>query len=462
MPYDLNDPNLDFADQAEILARALKRSQLDRDTEAHGNQGVAGGIGAALSRAAGQYSQSQAEASQTALNREQLKRYDELTRQMNQPGTKTVLTKSLRQGEGPLMEPNFDTTETQRPLDYSNPDDLIADNTRRMGIATQMSKLPLAQKTAQDYLSRGAAFPEAIAKMRMDQIERGQQAAQKAQDTAKENQDKREWQAQQNEMYKRTAEQQNAYLAAALTQRGGGGKSSDPAINQDAADFIAGRFLEGDKTALTGISRNKDLHAAVMGSIARQAKEQGIDPKESVQRGLEYTGATSEQRTMGTQAANVAMAANEANKMIDIATGLSKKVPRTEFPTLNTAGNVIQKQSGDPNIVAFDQSIDSLINGYARAINPRGVATVADKKRAHEKLSSAFTNGQFDATVAVMRQEMEAALAAPASARATARETRVGSSLPKATAAPLTVTRTGTRNGVKVQEMSDGSIQEVK
>lgn len=197
-------------------------------------------------------------------------------------------------------------------------------------------------------------------------------------------------------------------------------------VNQDAADFIAGRFLQGDKNALVGISRNKELHAAVMGSIARQAKEQNIDPKEAVQRGLEYTGASSEQKTMGTQAANVAMAANEANKMIDVASDLSKKVPRTEFPAINTAGNIIAKQSGDPNVVAFAQSIDSLINGYARAINPRGVATVADKKRAHDTLNAAFSNGQFDSTVAVMRREMEAALNAPKEARATAREARMG------------------------------------
>ena len=164
MPYDLSDPNLDFAGQAEILARALKQSQLLQQTQADdgvkaGNMfyrsSPLSGVGAALSRGVGQYNQSQAEASQTALNQEQLKRYDELTRQMNAP---------------------------QEGTDYSNPDALMADNTCRMGIATQMSKLPLAQKTAQDYLSKGAAFPEAIAKMRMDQIERGQQAAQKATD----------------------------------------------------------------------------------------------------------------------------------------------------------------------------------------------------------------------------------------------------------------------------------------
>ena len=60
------------------------------------------------------------------------------------------------------------------PLDYSNPDDLTADNNRRMGLAQQMMKLnlPQAQKVAQDYLTKGASFPETVAPLEMKQIER--------------------------------------------------------------------------------------------------------------------------------------------------------------------------------------------------------------------------------------------------------------------------------------------------
>jgi len=249
-----------------------------------------------------------------------------------------------------------------------------------------------------------------------------------------------------------------AALTASLRASAGG---KDEPVSQEAADFIAGRFLEGDQNALIGISRNKALHNAVMVSIATQAKQLGIDPKEAVQRGLEYKGAGAEQRTMGNQAANVAMASSEAYNMVPIVSDLSKKVPRTEFPTLNAAGNVIRKNTGDPNVVAFDQSIDSLINAYARAINPKGVATVADKKRAHEKLNIGFANGQVDAVLGVMQREIEAAKAAPVEARKTSREARVGGGEAKPGAAP-TVVRTGTRDGKRVEQLSDGTIREVK
>ena len=264
MPYDLNDPNLDFAGQAEILARALKQSQLLQQTQT--DQGIGGsgiyarssplsGVGAALSRGAGQYNQSQAEASQTALNQEQLKRYDELTRQMSTPGTKkvNVLKRTLGEdlSQGPAMQETQE--QQQQPLDYSNPDDLIADNSRRMGIATQMSKLPLAQKTAQDYLSKGAAFPEAIAKMRMEQIERGQQNAVRLEEQARREKEKLEAITREKER-----DRENRIFLKSL---GGGGKDNpdadlDRQIKQARLDALLGKNPTG-KAKLSAEAREK-------------------------------------------------------------------------------------------------------------------------------------------------------------------------------------------------------------
>ena len=294
-------------------------------------------------------------------------------------------------------------------------------------------KAPRGMEGVQQYaLQQAMTAPEKEAARADAAAAREQELKMKAADR----QEQREWQAGQNEMYRLTAAQQAEQadkrlgLMMAKITAAGGGKAGEE-INQEAADFIAGRFLEGDQNALVGISRNKALHSAVMASIARQAQEQGINPKEAVQRGLEYKGSTAEQRTIGNQAANVSMASNEAYNMMPVVSDLSKKVPRTDFPTINAAGNIIRKQSGDPNVVAFDQSIDSLINAYARAINPKGVATVTDKKRAHERLNTAFSNGQVEGVLDVMRREIEASKAAPVEARATAREVRVGGGEPK-------------------------------
>jgi len=210
MPYDLNDPNLDFAGQAEILARALKQSQLLQNTEA--DPGVRAGhmfvrssplsgLGAALSRGAGQYNQSQAEDKQTALNKEQLRRYDELTRQMSTPQ------------EGSTPE---------------------AENQRQMGIGSQLGKLtlPMAQYQAQQAIKSGMAFPEAMATLKMKQEETGAQNAMRLQAQARL---AKEAEAGRNER----AAQHNALL---LTMKqmgrasGGGGSEfggSAPVIGAD-------------------------------------------------------------------------------------------------------------------------------------------------------------------------------------------------------------------------------------
>lgn len=157
MPYDLNDPNLDFAGQAEILARVQKRGQALRQMPTNQMAGTSGiramsgaDPGAFLSRAAGVIDQRRAEEGQSALNNEQLRRYDELSRQMNEP---------------------------QEGTDYSNPDALVKENARRMGVAGQMSKLPMAQGLAQSYLTKGAAFPETMAQLAYKSIDKGENAA---------------------------------------------------------------------------------------------------------------------------------------------------------------------------------------------------------------------------------------------------------------------------------------------
>jgi hypothetical protein len=162
------DPNTDFGLEQELLIKALKQAQTQQDTRLPNDgslvslgqggigfrvgSGPGGQIAAGLDRIVGNITKPQVEQNMRDWRGEETRRYDELTRQMNEPQT----------------------------IDYSNPEELTADNTRRMGIAAQMSKLPMAQKMAETYLSKGANFPEAIAKMRMDQIERGQQAAQRA------------------------------------------------------------------------------------------------------------------------------------------------------------------------------------------------------------------------------------------------------------------------------------------
>lgn len=206
--YDFSDPNYDFGGRSAILARRLREASAQANAELGPEKGqmvggfyVAPNIGQYINQAAqkvlGARDLARVEAEQEALNKEQLKRYADISKQLATPGSKTVLKRTL--GEDLSAGPAVAETSEQVPLDYSNPEDLAADNARRMGLAMQMSKLqlPMAQKVAQDYLTRGVSFPDTLATLQMKQIEARQQAAQRAQD--KERADK---------IYRLTAEQQ--------------------------------------------------------------------------------------------------------------------------------------------------------------------------------------------------------------------------------------------------------------
>lgn len=206
--YDFTDPNYDFGGRSAILARRLREASAQANAELGPEKGqMVGGFyvapnpgqyfNAAMQKVLGARDVARAEAEQEALNKEQLRRYEDISKQLATPGSKTVLKRTL--GEDLSAGPSVQETSVQEPLDYSNPDDLAADNARRMGLAMKMGnlQLPMAQKVAQDYLTRGVAFPDTLATLQMRQIEAGQQAAQRAQEKERADQ-----------LYRLTAQQQ--------------------------------------------------------------------------------------------------------------------------------------------------------------------------------------------------------------------------------------------------------------
>ena len=122
-------------------------------------------------------------------------------------------------------------------------------------------------------------------------------------------------------------------------------------------------------------------------------------------------------RTLGTTAANQASAGEEAGVMIPIARQYANLVNSGEFKSLNALGNFADKQTGDKNIVRLNTALNSLINSYARAINPKGIPTVSDKNHAREVLDAALSKGQLNSALDVMEQEIAAARAGTEAAR---------------------------------------------
>jgi hypothetical protein len=142
---------------------------------------------------------------------------------------------------------------------------------------------------------------------------------------------------------------------------------------------------------------------------------------ELAQRGIDYaatkTGRMQTARTIGATEANIVMASSEAKKMIAIVRDVESKMNLTEYPSINAIENAVSKGTGGIQIVKLNNALMALINTYARAINPKGVPTVEDKKVARDALNTALAKGQMEGGLGIMEQEMDASLASPAAAR---------------------------------------------
>ena len=197
----------------------------------------------------------------------------------------------------------------------------------------------------------------------------------------------------------------------------------------DTVDFLAQTYIQTGNIPPLGMGRAAaDLRQKVIERAAIMARTPATAaPGEAApapvsaadaariigQNKQAFAGGTAGQRTLGTTLANVTSAATEANNMIPLVEKYAALVNPTDFPLVNAAGNFVSRQGGGENVVGLAGSLNSLVNAYARAINPKGVATVSDKNHAREIINEAMSKGQLNTALSVMRAEMESAMAAP-------------------------------------------------
>jgi hypothetical protein len=183
---------------------------------------------------------------------------------------------------------------------------------------------------------------------------------------------------------------------------------------------MADQYLAGDRTVLQNLGRGAQGAENVVKlrtAIMNRAREAGVDPKGIVNNFNEQAGALAGQRAVGTRAANISLAANEANNMIPIALEASDKLPRTQFMPWNQAVQAVQKGTSSPELASFVAATNSLVNSYVRAVSPSGVPTDSMRQHAYDMLNAAQGPEAYKSVVKTMQLEMKAALAAPSQVR---------------------------------------------
>lgn len=192
------------------------------------------------------------------------------------------------------------------------------------------------------------------------------------------------------------------------------------ALSGEDLKFMADQYLAGDRTVLQNLGRgaqgSKNL-VALRNAVRKEAQARGMSGADLAASVAEFEGIKAGERALGSRTAVVGMAGEAASGFAKNAVEASDKVDRTQYPDLNRILEIGRKKSGDPDIVAFAQYNNSLINAYARAVSPTGVPTVSDKDHARETLATAFSKGQYEAGVNAILKEIETEKSAPGKVR---------------------------------------------
>ncbi len=136
------------------------------------------------------------------------------------------------------------------------------------------------------------------------------------------------------------------------------------------------------------------------------AQALGMEPSKIADLQAQYAGERHGEIVGGGRAANIELGIQEAKKAAPQVVETSKAVPRTEFPPLNQFTNWLQEKTGDPNIVAFREALNTYLNVYASTVSRTGRLTDAQQRHAYELLSTAFSQGQIDHGIQQLDYEM--------------------------------------------------------
>ncbi|WP_375413095.1 hypothetical protein [uncultured Bradyrhizobium sp.] len=195
---------------------------------------------------------------------------------------------------------------------------------------------------------------------------------------------------------------------------------AEATLDEPTVKAMASQYLAGDKSVMQNLGRGAQGAANIVElrkEIYKQSDAAGQNAKDIVNTFNEQAGNLAGQRSIGTRAANISLAANEANNMIPIALKASEAVPRTQYMPLNQAIQAVQKGQSSPELARFVAATNSLVNAYVRAVSPSGVPTDSMREHAYSMLNSAQSHQAYTAVTSIMQDEMKAALQAPEQVR---------------------------------------------
>lgn len=185
-------------------------------------------------------------------------------------------------------------------------------------------------------------------------------------------------------------------------------KLASAGIDDETADFLARRSLQGDTRALVGLGLSAQGAENILKIQQRAtaiAKDNGMDASEVLANIANQAGVTAEARALGTKSAHFGVAEKAMEESLPIALAASKEVPRTQWRALTELIQKGETQINDPKLKQFLIATDTAAKDYARTINPSGQTREGDIAYARKLISTADSPEAYEAALQQLKVE---------------------------------------------------------
>lgn len=173
---------------------------------------------------------------------------------------------------------------------------------------------------------------------------------------------------------------------------------------EEAPWDIALQFARTGQMPSLGFSA--ELRKPVLQAYPAALHALGMKPSQAPDVQAAFAGERHGEIIGGGRAANISLGIQEALKAAPQVIATSKEVPRFQFPAFNQFSNWLREKSGDPQIVAFKDAVNTYLNIYASVVSRTGQLTDAQQRHAYDLLSTNYNQGQIQRGVDQLNYEM--------------------------------------------------------
>jgi hypothetical protein len=201
------------------------------------------------------------------------------------------------------------------------------------------------------------------------------------------------------------------YVPTGTVSKMGTAKEPGESLNPETAKMIADRVRAGDSTAMSGLGFG-NTGAKNRALVYKSLQEMGVSGTDLAKATIAFRGAAQAAKSVETQGAKIDVAANEMKEFGPKVLEASKKVDRTEYPTLNAMMQSWSKGTGGEDVIELGDWVNAMQNAYAQVVTRGGQSTEGARHKAEEVLNKAWSEGQLQRGVDVLMKEADAAMRA--------------------------------------------------